>query len=75
MNDDAIDDAEREWMKAHGVANDAAEKASEAWTKYNRMAQGKPIIKSQAKPKQTLQVMPSGSGMGPMMAIMQRMKQ
>jgi hypothetical protein len=43
LDQDAVDDAEREWMKAHGVASDAANKASEAWQRYNRMAQGKPV--------------------------------
>ena len=43
MNDDALDDAEREWMRAHGIATDAADKASEAWRRYSRIADGKPV--------------------------------
>jgi hypothetical protein len=72
MNESAIDDAEDAWFEA---AHKAKEAERDAWDKYSRLSQGKPVIKSSggAKPKQTLQVMPSGSGMGPMMAIMQRM--
>jgi hypothetical protein len=50
MNQDAVDDAERAWMKAHGVASDAANAASEAWTRYSRMAQGKPVDLKPANP-------------------------
>jgi anti-sigma factor RsiW len=51
MNEDAVDDAEREWLAAHTAANDAADKASAAWRRYSRTADGRPTeFKAAAKP-------------------------
>jgi hypothetical protein len=56
MNQDAVDDAEAEWMKAHTAANGASQKASEAWRRYSRTADGRPTeFKAAPKPPMSRQ--------------------
>jgi hypothetical protein len=52
IDQNTVDDAEAEWMKAHTVANDAADKASEAWRRYSRTSTGRPT-EFKAAPKLT----------------------
>ncbi len=60
MNQDAEDEALREWLQAHTAATAAGDKASDAWRRYSRIAQGKPVDLTPAQAKPPMKTLRAG---------------